>query len=148
MAILSGSGPSSPSTGQVTSRAVVGIPWESIDFRVSSVEQGYPATLRAGESISLYYVEQTARGPLPVSQLDTVRVISWSVNAQSMLSPGTMDPTAASIRADTVSGGAVLTAVKPRHWIYPKPNVGVIFYESYLYSCKQGQCVKVYLVVP
>lgn len=137
-------------TGPISTEAIVGFPWEKVDFRFTDAIGYYTGYVATGDSVALYFASK-AGANIPPLQLDTVRTAYWGVSVQL-----TTDTTGNVIDYRGDSSTAVMERredgrgmLKPRKSGYvltPLASIENRHSAPTVYACREIDCVKVRIV--
>ena len=139
-----------PCTVPVYTQAILGFPWEKIDFQSMDNLGYYTGNVAAGDSVLLYFAARSGANA-PVAALDTVRTADWVVSVQSVHDTS---GTVIDIRGDTViavverraNGGGMLRPRKAGYVLTPVARIESGYAAAFVYSCRAAECVKVKIV--
>jgi hypothetical protein len=141
---------SSGAGSPVSTEAVIGFPWEKVDLRVADALGYYPASITAGDSISLYFASKSGANVHPM-QLDTVRTMYWGVSVQSLrdTSENVIDyrgDSSVAVMELREKGRGVLKPRKAGYLLTPLASIENTHYAPAVFACRGGDCVKVKII--
>jgi len=139
-----------PCTVPIYTQAIVGFPWEKIDFRTVDELGYYSGNVTIGDSVLLYFASESGANA-PVAGLDTVHTADWGVSVQSVADTA---GTVVDVRGDTAvavverraRGGGMLKPRKRGYRLTPLARTESGHIAAVVYSCRAAECVKVNIV--
>ena len=135
--------------GPASTVAIIGFPWDKVDFRFADALGFYRGYVAAGDSAALYFASKSG-SDIPAPQLDTVRTAYWSVGIQSTRdTTGVLDArgdSAIAVMELRENGRGMLKPRKPGYFLSPLPRVENRRYLPTVYACRGADCVKVKIV--